>query len=405
MVSTLSWLDHDGAAAERSMRMLSFFKEREARDELGIGGMRDAIADQLFPGTSTIQTRLRYVFFIPWLYGQLEQKRTSSSGYSSGAREAESRLLAALKHNEPLTATGVIGRDAGSDLKRMPSSVYWAALGSWGMRNGDETQQQYFAQADRRHAQRGARRRREDGDLHDGDAAAQPWNLRALELCPASFPGDAGLALSRGEAELLLDRWNCTHKGSLLTWLAMHFRNQNAMPEPATIWAHPQFSEFPDWIKKLIVDGRRLDALTRGAALLYNLQLAQLDRRDEAIVDYRARLALWESQELADCADWQLDDFWPRVLRKGHAITSETQGFIKTWRELAIAGGSAGDGSAAARLLIEQRERKLKGARSRFANPAALKQWGGAAGTTPLTYRWPIANSLLREWHAGWTRS
>lgn len=86
MPSMLSWLDHDRAASERSMRMLSFFKEREARDELGIGGIRDAIADQLFPGTSTIQTRLRYVLFIPWLFAQLEQKNTSSSNYPSAAQ-------------------------------------------------------------------------------------------------------------------------------------------------------------------------------------------------------------------------------------------------------------------------------------------------------------------------------
>lgn len=405
MASTLSWLDHDSAAAERSMRMLSFFKESEARDELGIGGMRDAIADQLFPGTSTIQTRLRYIFFIPWLYGQLEEKQISSSSYPSAAREAECRLLAALKVNEPQTATGIIGRDAGSDLKRMPSSVYWAALSNWGMRNGDETQQQFFAQADRRHALRGSRRRREDGDLHDGETSAQAWNLQVIKLCPASFPGDARLALSRGEAELLLDRWNSTQKDSLLTWLAMHLRDKATIPQPATIWAHPQFADFPDWIKKLIVDGRRLDALTRGAALLYNLQLAQLDKRDEVIVDYQKRLTLWVEQELPDCADWQLDDFWPRVLKKGHSITADTQGFVKTWRDLAIAGGSAVDGSAAARQLIEQRERKLKGARSRFANPATLKQWGGAAGTTPLTYRWPIANAFLLEWHTGWKRS
>lgn len=40
-------------------RILAQFKERDTRDELGLGSLRDAIADLLFPGTSTIQTRLR----------------------------------------------------------------------------------------------------------------------------------------------------------------------------------------------------------------------------------------------------------------------------------------------------------------------------------------------------------
>jgi hypothetical protein len=44
----------DRDAAERSMRMLSFFKEREARDELGIGAVCDAIADGLFSDTKRV---------------------------------------------------------------------------------------------------------------------------------------------------------------------------------------------------------------------------------------------------------------------------------------------------------------------------------------------------------------
>lgn len=75
MTASLTWLDHDGAAYERSLRLLALFKEKESRDELGIGAIRDAIADRLFPGTSTIQTRLRYMCFIPWIYAGLEERR------------------------------------------------------------------------------------------------------------------------------------------------------------------------------------------------------------------------------------------------------------------------------------------------------------------------------------------
>jgi hypothetical protein len=402
MASTLSWLDHDRAASERSMRMLSFFTEREARDELGIGGIRDSIADQLFPGTSTIQTRLRYVFFIPWLFAQLEQKNTSSSNYAGEARQAENRLLQALVNNEPPTEPGVIGREAGSTLKRLPSSVYWAALGSWGIRECGDTQQQYFAQADRRRALRAGKRHRDDGDAHEGDVGGRAWNLQAVKLCPDNFPDESQLALTRAESEFLLDRWNKTHKDSLLTWLALDLRHQQVAPDPDRIWEHPRFADFPAGIKDLIVDGRRLDALTRGAALLYNLQLAENDQRDERVAFYNEHYARWIEEELPYCSDWKLEDFWPRVVGKGHAITPATRSFIENWREVAVAGASAGGASTAARQLIERREVSLKGSRSRFTNRAALKQWGGAAGTAPLTYRWPITKSLLQEWHAGW---
>ena len=63
VASTLGWLDHDPHERERTTRILALFKERNAVDELGLGGIRDSFADQLFPGTSTIQTRLRYMLF------------------------------------------------------------------------------------------------------------------------------------------------------------------------------------------------------------------------------------------------------------------------------------------------------------------------------------------------------
>jgi len=55
------------------------FTEKESRDELGIGSIRDAIADILFPGTSTIQTRLRYMLLLPWMYRELEKRNLSPS--------------------------------------------------------------------------------------------------------------------------------------------------------------------------------------------------------------------------------------------------------------------------------------------------------------------------------------
>jgi len=35
-------------------RILVLFRERETRDELGVGVIRDLVADELFPGTRTI---------------------------------------------------------------------------------------------------------------------------------------------------------------------------------------------------------------------------------------------------------------------------------------------------------------------------------------------------------------
>src|SRR5580698_206809 len=127
MQPTLAWLDFNSAEREPTQRVLALFEERDTRDELGLGGIRDSFADHFFPGTSTIQTRLRYLFFIPWIYQDLEKRRTPSREVAARARKLELDLTEPLLQAHGGDA-GVFGRVARERLKRLPSSVYWAAL-------------------------------------------------------------------------------------------------------------------------------------------------------------------------------------------------------------------------------------------------------------------------------------
>ncbi len=121
-MSSLAWIDFDEAERQRAQRIMALFQERETRDELGLGAIRDSIADHLFPGTSTIQTRLRYMLFIPWLYRALEKREVPEAQLRAEARDTEIRLADALKAGGE--SNGIIGRDAGPRLQRLPSSVY-----------------------------------------------------------------------------------------------------------------------------------------------------------------------------------------------------------------------------------------------------------------------------------------
>ena len=54
-------------------------------------------------------------------------------------------------------------------------------------------------------------------------------------------------------------------------------------------------------------------------------------------------------------------------------------------------------GNTAARRLIEERERQLKGALSRFANQRVLELWGGASGAAPFNYRWGRSQRIVTD--------
>ena len=66
--AALAWLDYSEADQRRAREIVAMFSQRESRDELGLGQIRDTLSDTLFPGTSVLLTRARYFLFVPWLY-------------------------------------------------------------------------------------------------------------------------------------------------------------------------------------------------------------------------------------------------------------------------------------------------------------------------------------------------
>lgn len=64
--SLIAWLDADTDDQARMREIVKLFTDRDSRDELGLGQVRDAISDGLFPGTSVLLTRARYLLLVPW---------------------------------------------------------------------------------------------------------------------------------------------------------------------------------------------------------------------------------------------------------------------------------------------------------------------------------------------------
>ncbi len=102
--------------------IVDLFRERDTRDELGLGSIRDAFADLFFPGTSTIMTRARYFLLVPWTYQRLEERRVPSTEFVARARKAELALVDVIASSSD--SDGNIGKRARHALKRLPSSVY-----------------------------------------------------------------------------------------------------------------------------------------------------------------------------------------------------------------------------------------------------------------------------------------
>lgn len=397
MPSSLTWLDHDADARERSLRILALFNEKESRDELGIGAIRDAFADRLFPGTSTIQTRLRYMLIIPWSCRRLEDLKVPASQFAARARQEE---LALVKPLLDAREEGVYGSRAQSDLKRLPSSVYWAGLGAWGIRRFPGSRQDYYQAVDGLYARRGKVQatsddRRDKEDRH-ADPASTSWHPK-LPPAPLDFPASVDLKLTAEEASFLVDCITKRCKDSLLAWLVL-----KGLPTTATEPSlHPQVLEFPAQIQVLLHHSRMFADVVEGAARLYNLSLADLAGNSGLANEHRDALGTWADRlDLHALDEWSTAQLWDHTVGAGHTITNGTRRFVEAWvDQVRVRRGDVAD-DAACRKLIEQRETGLKKARSRFTNRGALKLWRGYAGIGRLSYRWDTANRFLQDLNA-----
>ena len=75
MGSVIGWLDQSEEHQRKMREVIDLFSESDARDELDLSVVRDALCDLLFPRLSTIQARARYFLFIPWTYLEPARRR------------------------------------------------------------------------------------------------------------------------------------------------------------------------------------------------------------------------------------------------------------------------------------------------------------------------------------------
>jgi len=410
MPASLKWIDYDSGAHQRAQRILRLFSERETRDELGLGSVRDAIADWLFPGTSVIHTRLRYMLFVPWIYMDLERRATTTARVGDRAREVELELIDCLLNNCP-DDQGIIGRDARKSLKTLPSAIYWAGMGALGLRLYPGTQSQYHRALDLIYGRRRSLRQRRTAATEEGDDVGGLWDVGAYTWHPGipepsrNFPRDADFVLAREEARFLQERIRQRHPRSLLAHLAIQPR-RTEFAEP---WTHPDLADFTEAHRTMLFHGHNFSVTAYGAALLYNLMLAE-DRRDEALVQqYNEEIEEWAKKlkaRLDELRGWagRIDQFWADITAQGHVVGARTRAFVESWLSLALEGREGVFENAAARHLVRSREIEKKRGNSRFTNPRMLEQWSGRSGLVPMRYRWQIVQSYIGDLAAALTQ-
>lgn len=383
-MSYLAWIDFDPEERRRAQTLIDLFKQPEARDELGLGTIRDGLADLLFPGTSTIQTRIRYMLFVPWIYREAQQRKASQAERTKFARDLEFKLSEALLRGDK--NGGVIGRVAGRSLKRLPSSVYWAGMHTLGIRTRGGNPASFLAY----------------GPESIKDHDLKLW-APSLPNRPENLFEQTDFSLRPEEADFLRDRIAASAEKSLLNELAS---KQKDFSED---WAWQVHEDtVSDRNRSILRHAERFSGVMHGASILYNLLLAlRAAERPNAkahgeapalVEDYRKRLEGWH-EGLSDLAlqNWDLDDLFRIVGMTSHNLTQSSRDFVRAWLEVALQAQKPLERNQEAIDLLKKREHMLKRMKARLLHDAPVERWSGASGLARLDFRWGVARRYLGE--------
>ena len=372
---------------------------------MGLGGVRDTLSDLFFPGTSTIQRRMRYFLFVPWCCEAALRDARGRSVLSELRAKEESliRTLAHLGDNE-----GVIGLLKGEELVTMPGAIYWSglrALNILKIPGSTKRWDRYLTE-----------RRRESTDEapgeDDGATRRIPGFEHDLPPMPRDFPQTRGLnfQLTSDEARYLRRRisnatvgrneWGLEHN------LFAAFADKAVPPNTDFPWDHPRAISLHADTRHLLDIASAFSSVMYGATLLYNYLLCSRRCRDgdedagDWLERYRGTIGEWVANlreadlDLLKSGIHEIARIAPKVR---HSVTIKTLIFVTTWIDIARDPQRLTH-SKRAFDVVENRERELKGplGTSRFANLEARKRWKYESGGR-LTYRWAVARSYLND--------
>ena len=375
--------------------VVELFGEKSTVDEIGIGRVRDAFADLLFPGTSTIQTAAKYFLLVPWTYLSLEQKFVGSERIVDEARKVEIKTIQQLIDSG--AQNGVIGRVARESLLRLPSAAYWQGLRTWGIRHFDGSQDYYHRSIDDYYSQNDEIHHRKTvfhGETNESNS--NNWDP-GIPPVPKGFPDGASLDLTNEEATFLRQRVQENCNGSLLEFLL----SKNAsIDKERFVWELP--IHLPAKLQEQVEHGRRFSETMHGAQLLYNIILADMKSWDEQISLFRDEWGVWTdtiNARLDDFRAWDLRRFWEIVGNVNDKISSRASDFIEKWIRLVQEAPNIGElrNSENARELIKGRERQIKKGLARVGGGRPLELWRGESGAAQLDLRWRSARRIIGE--------
>ena len=121
----LGWIDFSKTERSKILSVLDLLSESGTLDELGIAPVRDGFSNLFFPGTTTIQTRAKYFFIVPYALKQLERSSETNPNRVFKALDAIEKSCGQIFLEQNSSENGIIGKRS---LKTSPVGDFLSYL-------------------------------------------------------------------------------------------------------------------------------------------------------------------------------------------------------------------------------------------------------------------------------------
>lgn len=353
----IGFIDYSKEERNKILSTLKLLGEQTALDELGIGVLRDAYADILFPGISTLQTRAKYFVLIPYLFesaSEMAEKGKLRNGQEmlQWLHFTEDKLVGILVRNSVPGTTGIIGSTAlkqKRSVKMKPSAIYWSGLRTLGILRNERLSLSAACAATVQFAKKKCETElKKDGESFDDPTAANIGTTLFLPLQPDYLlEKEIQIELTVKEAEFLescIGRSLMT-RDSLLAFLIRNRIVCNSFEDiPVSI--------LPSHLRRDYMLAYQFSRFIYGAHVRYNVIYSNYT--DERMV---AEFHAWRKEFLQDVCD--LGPILDRVPCNPH-LESFCRSFLDTVNRNDL---NAMDD------LIVNRELQVKGPRAKLRKP------------------------------------
>ena len=138
-MSALFWAVFDEKQKAKAEEILATF-DKDSKDEMGLMSITMALSSLMFPGTSVLHTRLRYVFLVGWIFLEALKHKSVTLELLHKKEKELRKILQNEKKNCTdsnlylgiLGVTKIIDLDGeGENLSQPPFSIYFNLLKEW----------------------------------------------------------------------------------------------------------------------------------------------------------------------------------------------------------------------------------------------------------------------------------